>query len=180
MYNILGDIMNVREELFKNQDEKNNGRFGEDEKTLRQNIRKIINENSSVAGAKTEAIRYILLNAKVDIAEEDIFADKIEHFDIMKDFLNERIELLKQKDERKTAEKQKLLEDTGCITAGFDFGHIGPDWDFLMQNGISKTIERLKEFKQKNKDKKEFYDRCITVYKRYSRFFIKWQNAAKA
>lgn len=165
---------------FKNQDEKNNGRFGEDEKTLRQNIRKIINENSSVAGAKTEAIRYILLNAKVNIAEEDIFADKIEHFDIMKDFLNERIELLKQKDERKTAEKQKLLEDTGCITAGFDFGHIGPDWDFLMQNGISKTIERLKEFKQKNKDKKEFYDRCITVYEAIQSLFYKMAKCGES
>ena len=58
---MFGEFEKYKSNL-KNQDEKNNGRFGEDEKTLRQNIRKIINENSSVAGAKTESIRYILLN----------------------------------------------------------------------------------------------------------------------
>lgn len=62
MYNILGDIMNVREELFKNQDEK----YGDFHSKLIPNI-----DRDKIIGVRLPNIRKI---AKV-AAKENAFAD---------------------------------------------------------------------------------------------------------
>ena len=62
MYNILGDIMNVREELFKNQDEK----YGDFHSKLIANI-----DRDKIIGVRLPNIRKIAKAA----AKENAFAD---------------------------------------------------------------------------------------------------------
>ena len=46
-----------------------------------------------------------------------------------------------------------------------DFGHIAPDWEFLMKKGIVGVLERLHRLKKtSDKSKYEFYDNCTAVY----------------
>lgn len=168
-----------KDELYRQYDEDNWG-FGAEPETLKAEVGKIMSENISLSAAKAKAVSYIMRNVQLDINKNEFFADKINHAEIMGEFLWRGIDSLTHNEEKETAEKAEKLITTGCITAGFDLGHIAPDWDFLMQNGIPGTIRRLEECKASNPEKSEFYDECLTVYGSIKVLLARMASAAEA
>ena len=148
-------------ELLSLQYKTDNWRCGEEPELLKEHIRSITDENVSIQKAKR--IDYLLRNAQIDICPQGMFADKINHGQIMWDLFWENYVEVRHE----WPEEEKLGETAYAVKSfnvNLDFGHVGPDWDFLMENGIPGVIDRLKEQKNLHPENAAYYESGIIVY----------------
>lgn len=152
-------------EILKNQYRESCWRDGLEPDALKQAISKVMEENDQPF-ARAKCIDLVLRQAQIDICPEEFFVDKINHAGLLNVLFYENV--------------QKIREECACVSefAGFahevkafsanvDFGHIAPDWDFLMENGIVGVLNRLEQKRAENATdpaKTAFYDASILVY----------------
>ena len=129
----------------------------------------------SVSKAKSKAIAYLLKNAEIGIYEEDLFASQIDHAGIMRDFLSERARKIKALE---ISDQVRELEQSKTIKAAMDFGHIAPDWQYVLDKGIAGIIKDLAFYGAKNPEKMDYYDERITVYNAIKDLFIRFAAVA--
>lgn len=179
---MLYEFNSVKETL-KMQYQKDNWCAGLAARTLRPRVEAILKaeEQISVAKAKAEAIAYILKNAQIDIHPDEIFADKINHDNIMIGYLARKQAEMKATKAPKIAERELVFSASGAFDALMDFGHIAPDWDFLIQNGIVGVIERLEQQRGKaaSPEAEAFYEQCLTVYRAMTDCLIRMAEVAE-
>ena len=165
---MLYEFNSVKETL-KAQYQKDNWTSGIASRTLKPRVEAILKEGEqiSVAKAKADAIAYILRNAQIDIHPNEIFADKLNHNNLMINYLASKQSVLKAVQAQDFAKRELLFSATGSFDALMDFGHIAPDWDFLIQNGIVGVINRLEQqqIKATSPESEAFYEQCLTVYR---------------
>ncbi len=136
----------------------------------------IFKKESSVSARKSEAIVLLLNNAGVQIPnDESIFAYKINHGDILQNFLSKNKTAVMSGEVK---EKVRGLEETNTMRADMDFGHVAPDWNYLLNKGVLGVAEDLEMLKIQNPHK-EYYDERIAVYKAMAHCFERFSLAAK-
>jgi len=141
-----------------------------------------MSENSkfpTFANAKANAIVHILENAALYIGSEDIFVYKIDHARAMAYFSSANKKAVKANYIDPT---QPLWVTMGAYRANMDFGHIAPDWQYLLQKGIAGVIADLEEGLQKHSadpDKRAYYQDRILVYKAVQTCFIRYAEMAE-
>lgn len=129
---------------------------------------------------KAERIALILQSAQIEIHENDMFPFEIGHKNAMHLLKDARMEQLKTGNAKEAAEKVRDLELTKTISATMDFGHISPDWSYVLNRGIVGIIEDLERFKAQNKDKAAYYDNRKIVYEAMKQYCIRVAEEAEA
>lgn len=149
---------------------------GEEPELLKAHVRAITDDNVSVQKAKR--IAYLLKNVQIDICPAEIFADKINHGQIMWDLFWENYVEVRHE----WPEEEKMGETAYAVKSfniNLDFGHIGPDWDFLMEKGIVGVIDRLKEQKALHPEKSAYYDSGVIVYEGIIALILRYAELAE-
>ena len=178
-----GRFSEAKERLSK-QYQENHFTDGMEASAVKEHIFKNIFENDTytVYEKKTDAIVYLLQNARIDIAEDEFFADKIEHQDILSDYISICVSNNLSKLRIGYDTLAKNAETTKTFRSGMDFGHIAPDWNFVLQNGIPGILRRLQAYRAENADSPEklaFYDCSIRVYEAILVLFERMANCAQ-
>ena len=151
---------------------------GIDTEKLKTDENKILYGNGDIPSKKARAIAYILENTPICITEHDFFQDQMNHANIMLEFLNDRVWSVIC--ETVGGDSYSEAYQSGTATPVMDFGHIAPDWDFLMKNGIVGVLKRLRHYKDINdKSKQPFYDNSILVYEAIITYINRLANAAE-
>lgn len=130
---------------------------------VKKKCAEIFSNNISFAKAKSEVMAYILENCPVEVCPDDIFADKLENYGIINQkLMREDIPRIRKEVIDNTIDSRILVE-AGAIEPTTDFGHLAPDWRFIIENGIPGIINRLEKYRDMS-DNKEFYDNSLRVY----------------
>ncbi len=155
-------------EYLLNEYEHNIWQNGVSQDVLIKETDKIKNTSSgkSVQEIKSLMIEYILTNAQVEVNENSLFADKINHMDIMESFKQSQKEIIKEDMELPC--KYKDFEDAFVFTGDVDFSHTCPDWETVLGLGLvgilSKIQNKLSGISENDKEY-EFYTSLERVYK---------------
>lgn len=150
------------------------------EEQLEQEVRRILAKNQPVMAEKAELIALLLRHGGVTVEPEDVFVTRLSHHGIME---KHRLQLRKgrlQREYPQILELETALKNTGTANPGFDHGHIGPDWDLLMDLGVPGVIARLYDYRAANPGKESYYDPCILVYEAIRDCFARWAETARA
>lgn len=125
----------------------------------------------SISRAKADAIAFLLDNIEISYDKEDIFLTQINHGLIMADFSWRNTRRLR---EETCSEQVMALEDDCVINATMDFGHVAPDWQYLLDKGFAGIIADLEAEKLKHSEEKNsYYDERILVYIALQNFFLR-------
>lgn len=134
-------------------------------------------KNISVSRAKAEVMSYVLKNARLYVSPDDLFVTKIEHCEIMYDFL---FKMKDRKECREIAEKIKKAEESNTVRANMDFGHVAPDWGYVLDKGIPGIIAELELLRANNTANAAYYDERITVYNAVKDLFLRFADSAES
>ncbi|MEE1277501.1 MAG: pyruvate formate lyase family protein, partial [Acutalibacteraceae bacterium] len=132
---------------------------------------------TSTSRAKAESIIYILENAAVSIAPDDIFALKINHGEIMRRFMENK---LSQKPLISIRKGVEAFEYSNTFKANMDFGHVAPDWQNVLKKGISGIISELEIYRQKHDESASYYEERIMVYTAIKKCFMRFAELAES
>lgn len=121
----------------------------------------------------------LLLDEADLLVDESPFVTRLEHFDILLEHRKALRRSMIRENAPEIRELAVLLDHTGTANPTVDHGHIGPDWDALMAEGIPGVAEKLRRHKEKNPGCEDFYDPCIRVYEALSRCFARWSRVAR-
>lgn len=144
---------------------------------LTQQVREIEKEylKISVARAKAELLAFLLQNARITLHRSQIFACDIEHGDLMQRFQ----EALPQRVFK--AEMRKLAPLENVVIASMDFGHIAPDWAYLLEKGIPGVLADLARYQkvfEEDPEKAAYYSQRITVYTGLQEYCLRYAALA--
>ena len=183
-------------EKLKSQYEKNRFEGGLEYPVLKDDLyaRFFTDERLSVARKKTLALCYMLRNSKIDICEDEFFFDKIEYWNkeyckdikdvrsVMPVFVWERMYETQQKIAKETDNLHTKAFETQAFIDVMDFGHIAPDWNFLIKRGVVGVIERLKQYQKTCGDstKNEYYQNGIEVYEAIVDYLLRVADLAES
>lgn len=128
---------------------------------------------------KAQMIAFILEHAELPVAADTHFVDHFGHLGYM-----EQLRKALRRDVRddrcpEAVALSRLLSATGSANPTVDNGHIGPDWDYLMEKGIPGVIEDLKAWRAQNPGKEAYYDSCLLVYEAVAACFGRWAQEAR-
>lgn len=153
---------------------------GLSEQELCSECDKIFNRKQSFGKSKSEVIAFIFENSQLDICEDDIFLGKINHFDIVGKQLWSKVGLY-QENALCNVKDSRVFTEAMAIEPTMDFGHLAPDWNFIIQNGIPGILKRLEQCKFNCADavKTEFYDNSIRVFNALIAYIIRLADAAR-
>ena len=127
--------------------------------------------NVNTEKIKAEAISLILKNAMLEINTKDIFAYNIHNCNIMVDFF------IKMREKNYT-HKNWNSTYSDAYSANMDFGHVAPDWQYILNKGISGIISDLEENRKNNPQKTDYYDNRIAVYNAIKECFLRYADLA--
>ena len=175
---------NLREVLAKQYKENNWAEnSGLNEKELENGIDEIYKKGYSPVRAKAESIAFILRNGKLEINPNEFFQDKVCNGDVLPRKVRGIARVMSESDAKDATDKARALTECNGIAATMDFGHLGPDWRFLMKHGFVGAIKRAEEGKRKhldNAEKCDFYDSVILVYTALCDCLIRMANIAES
>ncbi len=128
---------------------------------IEKNIRSVYFGASDLQIGKAEALRFCFENARILYNENDIFADLIEDKKTPVLLRSEMTRMKKQKNE-----VIDNLRREGVLFADADYGHIMPDWKYLLSKGISGVIAEAESLlaEAKSESAKSFYRSCVIAY----------------
>lgn len=184
-------------EKLKNQYLENHYESGIDYPVIKEYLYKSIfyNKDLTIEQQKTMAMCYMLRNSKIEICKDEFFFDKFEYHNteycndpseirsLMPVFVWELMHKTRLDISSKMGEIDKKAEQAQAYITVMDFGHIAPDWQFLMQKGIPGVIERLEFYKNKystDKEKQIHYQCGIDVYNAICDFMLRAADLAQA
>lgn len=157
----------------------NDFKGGKSRTELKEETNHLINKylGVSVSKAKSELIAYILKNAEITIHEDDIFVSKLYHEGVMAEFLSKMRCKIK---DSKISDYVRELEQNNTIRANMDFGHIAPDWQYVLDKGIAGIISDLESYCEKNSEKADYYNERIMVYNAIKELFFRFAALAES
>lgn len=123
---------------------------------------------TTVSSQKAESVTEILSRASFDLKPGELFLCRIDHKDRMSTFLSEQAVLFNS---RFSTPEADLLRKSCAMAAGTDFGHIAPDWQYVLDRGIPGILEDLKAEKERHRDDASllpYYEDRILVYGAFS------------
>ena len=147
---------------------------GCDEATIE--CEKLFSQEASFGAAKSKVMAYILENCPVEVCSADIFADKLQNYNILQQRVSKDISSTKSSVMENITDSKTLFQ-AGAIEPLTDFGHIAPDWGFVIENGIPGIIERLEKYKESSINK-DFYDNSLRVYRAIITFMLRLADTA--
>ncbi len=153
-----------------------NFRNGLTDEQLKTAVQEVFDKykDKSFSKAKSEAIAFVLKEGAIDFVPEDIFGCRINRSDIMEDlFCQIKTQIVCNSGFKKTE-----YDKYNPFNANTDFGHIAPDWQYILDNGITGIIADLEFYKEKNTDKQAYYDERITVYNAIIDLFYRFAEMA--
>ena len=121
-------------EILKNQYRESCWRDGLEPDTLKQALSKVMEENDQPF-ARAKCIDLVLRQAQIDICPEEFFVDKINHAGLLNVLFYENVQKIREECAH-VSEFAGFAHEVKAFSANVDFGHIAPDWDFLMENGF--------------------------------------------
>jgi len=127
--------------------------------------------NAETEKTKAETISFILKNAILEINIKDIFAYNIHNCNIMVDFF------IKLREKNYTP-KNWNPRYADAYSANMDFGHVAPDWQYILNKGISGIISDLEENRKNNPQKIDYYNNRIKVYSAIKECFLRYADLA--
>ena len=156
---------------------------GATEHELREGCRRICAETENMPRILTKAriFEYIMNNAAVEVNPLEMFADKINHCDIIGELRDEWLR------EAENGEMEALLAENErqqarrLYTADADFSHTCPDWDRILSLGICGIAEDMEErSKAAGLTEKQscFYKACNIVCRSVIAFMKRLAGAA--
>ena len=148
--------------------------IGCDEATIE--CEKLFSQEASFGAAKSKVMAYILENCPVEVCSADIFADKLQNYNILQQRVSKDISSTKSSVMEDITDSKALFQ-AGAIEPLTDFGHIAPDWGFVIENGIPGIIERLEKYKESSLNK-DFYDNSLRVYRAIITFMLRLADTA--
>ena len=150
------------------------------ETQLREEAQRILEQKKPIMEEKAELICLLLDHGELAVEQDAVFVTHLKHYDIMQAHRKELRRHHLRDCNPETADRMKLLNHSGTANPTVDSGHIGPDWDLLMDVGVPGVLARLEEYRAKNPGKEDYYDPCIRVYKAIVACFVRWAEEAKA
>lgn len=172
----------VKEKLTR-QYQENHYENGLELAELKANVEKIFwnNEALTPMAQKAQAIAYVLRNAQIEINPDEFFADKLHYGRILWEHLEKQARAVEHLVFPRFQGIMDKSAAVGAFSAGMDFGHIAPDWNFVLENGIPGILKRLKEHRtrhQTDEKKTAFYDNSICVYEAFQDLLLRMADQA--
>lgn len=133
-----------------------------------------------IMALKAELMELVLGNCRLPVEKDQLFVSRFGHLDILTELRKTLRRTLIKNERPETVELSLLLSSTGTANPGVDHGHISPDWDFLLQQGLPGVMERLERFQAQNPQNAGYYGACLRVYKAVQACFVRWAREAKA
>ena len=157
---------------------------GMDPEKLQEEVygRFIHNDALSMTEKKAQAIAYIMENARIGICSDDFFADHIDHAYVMTQVRGENAEPVLAATSVKFGGLVEKTCKINAFRAEMDYGHIGPDWEFLIRSGIPGVLKRLREHRALHlgdKEKEAYYDAGICVYEAFCGLMLRMAQLAE-
>ena len=139
---------------------------------LEVQVNKIFQEESDFSAAKAKAMVFLLENVSLAADPDNVFAWKIDHQRVMGKMRHTLKNALRSTE---LNEKAKEYERCGAFLADADFGHIAPDWGYLLERGIPGVLEDLEKGGES-----AYYTERLAVYKAIGAFLERFADAARA
>lgn len=133
----------------------------------------------AVMAVEADMIALILENAQLPVEADTVFVARFGHLGIMEELRKTLRRTLIKNERPEAVELSLLLSSTGTANPGVDHGHISPDWDFLLRQGLPGVMERLERFRVQKPQCAEYYDACLRVYKAVRACFVRWAQEAR-
>ena len=130
---------------------------------------------------KSKMIEYILDNAQIEVNPVSLFADKINHGNIMRRYFERNIKFVKSTVLGDVMSKYADLQETCSFEGNVDFGHTCPDWTYILSNGFPGIIKNLEGHLNEgdnSEGKKLFYQMSLNVYRAIIRWIKRLANEA--
>lgn len=129
---------------------------------------------------KARVIEAMIDAVNIDILPDDIFATHFDHYNLMFDLMD----IIYRNEEfcKVRSEKAKEYEERKVFSANRDFGHVSPDWDYVVERGIVGIIKDLEYGLEKysnEPEKKLYFEDRLTVYRAINKLLIKFADLAK-
>ena len=137
---------------------------------LGEKVREIIDQQQPFSQAKADALVFLLNNIPVMVDPANLFVWRFDHGNIMTQVRSLRETECKQSFMKETATE---YEQVRAFVNNLDFGHIGPDWSYLLQRGIPGVIEDLE-----NGGQTPYYTERIAVYRAIAAFLERFADSA--
>ncbi len=123
-------------------------------------------KQDSVMIARAKAFEYVLKNARISVAEDDIFYEKLDAGKIFSHLAWREIEAFRKNDIPNEHAELYCADRHGAYTANHDFGHTSPNTARLFELGFGGLVERVRFERDKKETltekQKMFYFSCET------------------
>jgi len=130
--------------------------------------------HATYAAALAEQFAYILDNGRLEYNPANLFADKICGENIIASATWQRRRIIDAEKMQKTLADAREICRFGDVIPSTDFGHIAPDWDYLMEKGIVGVIADLEICRQSATfEHIGFYDCSLTVWNAIRRYVLR-------
>ena len=150
------------------------------EEQLRQEARRITEQEKPIMAEKAELIALLLRHGALEVASDDVFVTRLAHYKIMEEHRSALRKRLIRENHPETVELARVLRESGTANPTADHGHIGPDWDLLMAVGVPGVLAQLRAHRAANPGKEDYYGPCILVYEAIIDCFARWAEEAAA
>ncbi len=143
---------------------------------------RLADESVTYAEARADMICFMLDNAQLATSPDDIFADRLRHENIAIDLRWAKRHAIAENEMKAVMDKADVHMKEFSYIADTDFGHIAPDWAFLMENGIVGTIAVLGVLLAQTEDeeKRRFYTCSLKCWQAVRRFALRLADKKEA
>jgi len=159
---------------------------GLDEKALRKGYEKLMNNLKDAPRSiiKARTFEYLVKNGRIAVDKDDIFQDKLRHFNIMNEQRNLWYSEVINEFFADEAEHMKLagLKHCGAYNGDADFGHTSPNTRLMVKIGFTGILDRIKKAASREglSDKqKVFYEACIITWEAILTFCLRLAKAVE-
>lgn len=153
---------------------------GESPELLETALRKINNSGAPRGEIKARMLAYLLDHAPLEISPCDLFADRIAHGNLIRQFRSKWSAVYR------TAHPE-VMADTdpgvrcGAYSGDEDFSHTCPDWESLLTLGLPGTVQALETGRAAADDAhRSFYENALIAYRALIRLTLRFAAAADA
>lgn len=146
--------------------------YGEKDPALDAAVAAILEANDPIPFSEKKALAlvHLLNHCPISVDPNNLFVWQIRHGKIMGARLKQRKLALKA---AITSQEAKKAEQACAFSAELDFGHIGPDWQYLLERGICGIIEDLGGDRPYDRER-------VAVYRAIGRCFLRIAEQAEA
>lgn len=132
---------------------------------------------------KARIFEFIMDNAQIEVSPNNWFQGKINHRNIIIRLRNNWKCEIENNELELLINENSYAQSRAAYTGEVDFSHTCPDWNAIINLGITGLLSRLeKAAEQENlsQEQKNFYLSCIIIYKSVIRFVKRLAEQTKA